>query len=92
MYEITKEQVYSLLKKLSETVGPSGFEDSVRDVVIEELKPHADSLWIDSLGNVIAVKKGSRGSGKLMLAGHMDEIGLIVSHVDQRGFIRFQPI
>ncbi|MEM0351839.1 MAG: M42 family metallopeptidase [Sulfolobales archaeon] len=92
MYEITKDQVYSLLKKLSETVGPSGFEDSVRDVVIEELKPHADSLWVDSLGNVIAVKKGSRGSGRLMLAGHMDEIGLIVSHIDQRGFIRFQPI
>lgn len=92
MYEISKDQVYLLLKKLSEAVGPSGFEDSVRDVIVEELKPYADSLWIDSLGNVIAVKKGTRGCGKLMLAGHMDEIGLIVSHVDQRGFVRFQPI
>ncbi len=92
MYEITKEGVFQLLKKLSETVGPSGFEDSVRDAVVEELKPYADSLWIDALGNVIAVKRGSRGSGKLMLAGHMDEIGLIVSHIDQRGFVRFQPI
>lgn len=61
-------------------------------MVVEELKPYADSLWIDTLGNVIAVKKGSRGSGRLMLAGHMDEIGLIVSHIDQRGFLRFQPI
>ena len=92
MYEITKEGVFQLLKRLTEAVGPSGFEDSVREVVIEELKPYADSLWIDSLGNVIAVKRGSRGSGRLMLAGHMDEIGLIVSFVDQRGFIRFQPI
>ena len=92
MYEITKEGVYSLLKRVSEVVGPSGFEEPVREIVIEELKPYADSLWVDSLGNVIAVKRGSRGGGRLMLAGHMDEIGLIVSHVDQRGFLRFQPI
>ncbi|MCS7099040.1 MAG: M42 family metallopeptidase [Sulfolobales archaeon] len=92
MYEITKEGVFQLLKKLSEAIGPSGFEDPIREIVIEELKPYADSMWVDSLGNVIAVKKGSRGSGRLMLAGHMDEIGLIVSHVDQKGFLRFQPI
>ncbi len=92
MYEITREGVLQLLKRLSETAGPSGFEDSVRDAVVEELKPYADSLWVDTLGNVIAVKRGSRGAGKLMLAGHMDEIGLIVSHIDQRGFVRFQPI
>ncbi|MCX8184952.1 MAG: M42 family metallopeptidase [Sulfolobales archaeon] len=92
MYEITRDRAFQLLKKLSEAIGPSGFEDSIREIVVDELRPYADSMWVDSLGNVIAVKKGSRGSGRLMLAGHMDEIGLIVSHIDQRGFLRFQPI
>lgn len=92
MYEIKKESLYNLLKRLVEAVGPSGFEDPVRDIVIDELRGYADSLWIDSLGNVIAVKKGSRGSAKLMIAGHMDEIGLIISYIDERGFLRFQPI
>ncbi|MEM2529327.1 MAG: M42 family peptidase, partial [Ignisphaera sp.] len=85
MYEIRKESLYNLLKRLVEAVGPSGFEDPVRDIVIDELKGYADSLWVDSLGNVIAVKKGSRGSAKLMIAGHMDEIGLIISYIDERG-------
>lgn len=92
MYEIRKESLYNLLKRLVEAVGPSGFEDPVRDIVIDELKGYADSLWVDSLGNVIAVKKGSRGSARLMIAGHMDEIGLIISYIDERGFLRFQPI
>jgi endoglucanase len=92
MYEVTRDSALNLLKKLTEVVGPSGFEEAARDIVIEELKPYADSLWVDSLGNVIAVKKGSRGSGRLMIAGHMDEIGLIISYIDQRGFLRFQPI
>lgn len=92
MYEIKKESLYSLLKKLTEAIGPSGYEDSIRDIVIDELKSYADSLWVDSLGNVIAVKKGSRGSARLMIAAHMDEIGLIISYIDERGFLRFQPI
>ncbi|MCS7111544.1 MAG: M42 family metallopeptidase [Ignisphaera sp.] len=92
MNEIRKEALYALLKKLVEAVGPSGFEDSVRDVVIDELKNYGDSLWIDSLGNVIAVKKGSKGAARLMIAAHMDEIGLIISYIDERGFLRFQPI
>jgi endoglucanase len=92
MYEIKKETLYNLLKKLTEAIGPSGFEDSIRDVVVDELKGYADSLWIDALGNVIAVKKGSKGAARLMIAAHMDEIGLIVSYIDDKGFLRFQPI
>ncbi len=92
MYEIKKESLYSLLKRLTEAIGPSGYEDSVRDIVVDELKSYADSLWIDSLGNVIAVKKGSKGAARLMIAAHMDEIGLIISYIDERGFLRFQPI
>ncbi|MEM0086361.1 MAG: M42 family metallopeptidase [Zestosphaera sp.] len=90
--DLSKEDVFSLLKKLSESIGPSGNEDSVRELVIDEMKRVADALRVDTLGNVIAVKKGSRGSGKLMLAAHMDEIGLFVSHIDEKGFLRILPI
>lgn len=85
------DELYSLLKRLSETIGPSGYEDSVKGVVIDELRKTADALWVDTLGNVIAVKK-SGGDKKLMLAAHMDEIGLFVSHIDDNGFIRVVPI
>ncbi len=90
-YSPSKDSIFSILSKLCSVVGPSGYEDDVRGIVVDELKPYADSLWIDSLGNVIALKKG-RGEGKLMLAGHMDEIGLMISYIDDKGFLRFNPI
>ncbi|MEM1675431.1 MAG: M42 family metallopeptidase [Desulfurococcaceae archaeon] len=86
-----REEVYILLKKLCEAIGPSGYEDDVRSIVIEEFKKTADELRLDALGNVIAIKKGS-GEARLMLAAHMDEIGFFVSHIDDNGFIRFVPI
>ena len=91
-YRYSKDTIYSLLKRLCSTISVSGHEEEIRGLIIDELKPYADELWIDSLGNVIAVKKGSRGSGRFMIAAHMDEIGLMVTHVDERGFIRFAPI
>jgi len=90
--EVSKKDIYDLLKKITELVGPSGYEDDVRGVVKDFLSMSADNVYIDSMGNVIAVKKGSRGSGRIMLAGHMDEIGFFVSHIDDKGFIRVLPI
>lgn len=84
-----------LLKKLTEAFGPSGFEENVRNIVQAELKPLADDIKVDSLGNLIARKKRSRPSKstkKIMIAAHMDEIGLMVSHVDANGFVRFTSI
>jgi endoglucanase len=52
----------------------------------------ADDIREDVLGNLIVLKRGSGGGKKVMLAAHMDEIGLIVSYVDEQGFLRFQPI
>ncbi|MET1160058.1 MAG: M42 family metallopeptidase [Thermoprotei archaeon] len=86
-----RDEIYSLLKKLCDAIGPSGYEDEVREIVIEEFKKTADQLWTDTLGNVIAVKKGG-GEAKLMLAAHMDEIGMFVSHIDDNGFLRVVPI
>ncbi len=89
---VSKNEFYDTLKSLAEALGVSGYEDEVRGLVIDMLKPYADELWVDALGNVIALKKGSRGGGKVMLAAHMDEIGLMVSNIDKNGFLRVQPV
>lgn len=84
-----------LLKQLTEAFGPSGYEDNVRAIVRAEVESLADEIRVDPLGNLIARKKPSKPSGdtkKIMIAAHMDEIGLIVSHVDEKGFVRFSPI
>lgn len=84
-----------LLKQLTETFGPSGYEDKVRKLIHAEVKPLADEIKVDALGNLIVRKKPTRptkDSKKIMVAAHMDEIGLIVSHVDDKGFVRFTPI
>jgi endoglucanase len=84
-----------LLQQLTETFGPSGYEDNVRAIVRAEVESLADEVRVDALGSLIARKKPSKPSGdtkKIMIAAHMDEIGLIVSHVDEKGFVRFSPI
>lgn len=80
-----------LLKTISETAGAPGFEKRIRDFLISELKPLVDSLSVDSMGNLIAFRKGKTDK-RLMLAAHMDEIGFIVKHIDDNGFIRFIPL
>lgn len=80
-----------LLKSLSESSGVSGYEDIPADIVAEAWLPMADEVRRDALGNVIAFKKG-KGHGKLMLAAHIDEIGLMVKKIDDRGFIRFATV
>lgn len=82
-----------LIKKLADAYGPSGHEAQVRDLIRAELKGTADYLTTDPLGNLIAViKKRSKSGKKVMLAAHMDEIGVIVTHVDSKGFARLAPV
>ncbi|MBN1659955.1 MAG: M42 family metallopeptidase [Anaerolineae bacterium] len=81
-----------LIKKLTEAFGPSGREEQIREVIRQEVEPLADELHVDALGNLIALKKGDGTGKRVMLAAHMDEIGLIVSYVDEKGFLRAQPI
>ena len=81
-----------LIKKLTETYGPSGHEEPIREVIRAEVEPLADEIRIDALGNLIAIKKGQGGGKKIMLAAHMDEIGVMISYVDDKGFLRAQPI
>ena len=79
-----------LLKKLLETFGPSGNEETIRDLIKEEVKGYVDEIKTDALGNLIAIKKGQ--GKKIMVASHMDEIGVMVSNIDENGFLRFTNI
>lgn len=81
----------SLLKTICETAGAPGFEQRVRELVIKEVTPLVDEVSVDNMGNVIAVKKGKTNK-KVMVAAHMDEIGFIVTHIDDDGFLRFHPL
>jgi len=82
------------LQKLSEARGVSGYEDTIRDLVIAEWKPYVDEISLTPLGSVIAIKRGTRKSGnapKVLIEGHMDEIGLMVTEIE-KGFIRFTQV
>lgn len=84
-----------LLRKLVEMSGVPGREERVRKLVVEQLTPLVDKITSDSMGNVIGFKKGTNPDGKrkkIMLAGHMDEIGFYVSYIEDSGFLRIQPV
>lgn len=83
----------SLIQKLVETLGPSGYEKSVRDLVRAEIEPFADEIRQDALGNLLARKGRQSPDGlRVMLSAHMDEIGVIATHIDEKGFVRFTTI
>jgi putative aminopeptidase FrvX len=82
-----------LIQKLVETTSPSGYESKIREVILGEIKSSADDHRVDALGNLIARKGQKSDQGrKIMLVAHMDEIGVIVTHVDENGFARFTTI
>lgn len=83
-----------LVKRLTETYGPSGHEEAIREVIRNEIKNLADEVRVDAMGNLIARRKGTGTAPrkKVMLAAHMDEIGVIATHIDQKGFVRFASI
>ncbi|HID85834.1 MAG TPA: M42 family peptidase [Anaerolineae bacterium] len=86
--------IKSLLKKLCEASGVSGYEAEVRELVTAEFKPYADEVRVDRMGSVIALKRGHPAGDHrptIMLAGHMDEIGLIVSKIE-KGFLHFTTV
>ncbi len=82
----------ALLARICEAPGAPGYEKKIRELVLAELKGLADDIRTDPMGNVIALKKGRSSAKKNMAAAHMDEIGFIVTHVDDKGFIRFNPV
>ncbi len=81
-----------LLEKLSNAPGVSGFEERVREIIFNELDGYVDEMKVDEMGNLIAIKNGIPDGKKIMLAAHMDEIGLMIRYIDKKGFIKFSKI
>lgn len=80
-----------LLAKICKTPGAPGFEQKVRALVLKELEGLVDQVEVDNMGNVYAIKKG-KADKKVMIGAHMDEIGFMVTHIDDKGFIRFHTL
>ena len=80
-----------LLKEICEAPGAPGFEQKIREIVLRELNGLVDEVKVDNMGNVIAIKKGKENK-KVMVAAHMNEIGFMVKHIDDQGFLRFFPL
>jgi len=80
----------NLLEKLTAIYGPSGREQKVREFISEEIKEYVDDIKIDALGNLIAHKHGT--GKKIMFSGHMDQIGLLVTDIDEKGFVRITNV
>jgi len=85
-------KLVDVLEKLSNACGVAGREEEVRDLMKELLKPNVDEIREDKLGNVIGVKKGKKDATTVMLAAHMDEIGLMVKNITKEGFLQFAKI
>jgi len=80
-----------LLKEITKVAGAPGHEQRVRELVIKEVTPLVDEIKVDNMGNVYAIKKGKENK-KVMVGAHMDEIGFMVTHIDDNGFIRFHTL
>jgi putative aminopeptidase FrvX len=77
------------LEKLSNACGVTGREEEVRNLLIKLIKPYVDEISTDRLENVIAIKKGKKDKPKIMIAAHMDEVGLMVKTITKEGFLQF---
>lgn len=81
-----------ILEKLSNSCGVTGREEEVRELMRKFLTPYVDEVKEDNLGNIIGVREGKKNAPKVMLAGHMDEIGLLVKTVSKEGFLQFMKL
>ena len=80
-----------LVKKITEIYSPSGREHAVREFILNEIKDYVDEIKTDKLGNLIAIKKGTSGK-TLLFDAHMDEIGLVVTHITETGFLKVDAV
>ena len=88
-----RENVIETQRKLTTLIGVSGHENEVSDFILSELKEITDEAWIDKMGNVLGIKKGTDPNGlRIMIDAHMDEVGLLISFIEPNGFLRFTPL
>ena len=86
------ESLIDILKKLTMMDGVSGDEMPVRDFIIERIKDRVDSWYVDNMGNLITFKKGTGLNRKVMLAAHMDEVGLLITGINDNGLLKFKAV
>lgn len=86
------DETLTMLKDLTDAKGIPGNEKEPRDVMKKYITPFADEVFTDGLGSLIAKKVGKADGPKVMVAGHLDEVGFMITHIDDRGFLRFQTV
>lgn len=90
MHTLPKE--IELLEKLSNAFGPSGNEQDIAETLKKELEEYADDTRVDKLGNILFYHNGKGGYPKIMLSAHMDEVGFIITFIEENGFLRFETL
>jgi endoglucanase len=85
-------KLVEVLEKFCNTDGITGREDQVRNLLEQYLKPYVDEIKEDKLGNLIGFKKGKIGAPTVMIAAHMDEVGLMIKNIKKKGFLQFTKI
>jgi putative aminopeptidase FrvX len=86
------DETLTMLKELTDAKGIPGNEREVREVMKKYIAPLADEVTTDGLGSLIAKKVGKEGGPKIMVAGHLDEVGFMITAIDDKGFLRFQTV
>ena len=86
------DETLVMLKELTDAKGIPGNEREPREVMKKYISPYADELSTDGIGSLIAKKQGQENGPKIMIAGHLDEVGFMVTNIDDKGFIRFQTV
>lgn len=86
------DETLTMLKDLTDAKGIPGNEREPREVMKKYITAYADEVTTDGLGSLIAKKTGKEGGPKIMVAGHLDEVGFMVTNIDDKGFIRFQTV
>ena len=84
-----------LIEQLTNAWGVSGNENQVRQIIRKQIEKNVDDIRVDAMGNLIAFKKAKSSKGKalkVMMAGHMDEVGLMVTHIDKAGYLKFDKV
>ncbi|WP_019154790.1 M42 family metallopeptidase [Robertmurraya massiliosenegalensis] len=86
------DETLSMLKELTDAKGIPGNEREPREVMKKYIEPFSDEVTTDGLGSLIAKKVGKEGGPKIVVAGHLDEVGFMITQIDEKGFLRFQTV
>lgn len=86
---IEQEVIKEMQRELSELIGVSGRESKIVEYIQEKIRNFVDEMYIDPLGSLIAIQKGTEEKNRIMFDAHIDEIGLMINHIEENGFLRF---